>query len=177
MLEESLVLARELRDPGTLVNLGLVGLATLEVAAGRPSEALPLLREGLERADAILDKRTIAWGLIALAAVAVGRGEAATAARLLSSGFVGGQARTSGGDFADLVVAPFERDFHAGAVAAASALLSPEEFDAERAVGGAMNVEEALEYARASVEKLALQSTSSASVSSFIAPFASGSRG
>ena len=177
MLEESLVLARELRDSGTLVKIVLVGLATLEVAAGRPSEALPLLREGLERADAILDKRTIAWGLITLAAVAVGRGEAATAARLLGSVFVGGQARTSGGDFADLVVAPFEHEFHAGTVAAASALLSPEEFDAERAVGGAMNVEEALEYARASVEKLALQSTSSASVSSSIAPFANGSRG
>jgi predicted ATPase/DNA-binding SARP family transcriptional activator len=156
LLEESLVLARELRDPGRLVNLVLIGLAQLEVAAGRPREALPLLREGLEHADAIVEKRTIAWTLIALAAVAIGQGEASTAARLLGSGFVGGQATTSGSDFADFVVAPFERDFLADVVAAATALLSPEEFDAERAVGGAMKVEEALEYARASVEKLAL---------------------
>jgi predicted ATPase len=156
MLAESLVLARELRDPRTLVNLVLVDLATLEVAAGRPSEALPLLREGLEHADAIVDKRTIAWGLIALAAVAVGGGEASTAARLLGSGFVGGEVGTSGGDFADSLMGPFEHDSYADVVAAASALLSPEEFDAERAVGRAMNVEEALEYARASVEKLAL---------------------
>jgi predicted ATPase/DNA-binding SARP family transcriptional activator len=156
MLEESLVLARELRDPGTLVNQGLAELALLEVAADRPNEALPLLRESLERADAIMDKRTIAWDLIALAAVAVGRGEAATAARLLGSGFVGGQAGTSTGDFADSLVAPFERDFHAGVVAAARAIVSPEVFDAERAVGRAMNVEEALEYALAAVDKLAL---------------------
>jgi hypothetical protein len=115
-----------------------------------------LLREGLERADAIVERRTIACGLIALATVAVGCGEAATAARLLGSVFVGGQAGTSGGDFADSLIGPFEHDFHADLVAAASALLSPEAFDAERAVGRAMNVEEVLEYARASVEKLAL---------------------
>jgi predicted ATPase/DNA-binding SARP family transcriptional activator len=155
MLEESLALAREARDPGTLVNHGLTELALLEVAAGRPSEALPFLRESLERADAIMEKRTIAWDLTALAAVATGRGEAATAARLLGSGFVGGQARASDSNFAGSLVAPFERDFHADVVAAAGALLSPEEFEAERAVGEAMNVEEAIEYALAAVDKLA----------------------
>jgi hypothetical protein len=124
----------------------LLELGLLEVADGRRAAGLPLLRQSLQMAAGFVDTLSIAWSLIGLAAVAASRGEA-TAARLL--GFVDAQARAMGAEF---LQAPFERDFYAGIIAAASEIMSPEELDAERAAGAAMSVEEAVEYALAAVD-------------------------
>ena len=79
--EECLRLFRELGDERKIVE-GLVALGIVASREGRRDEAGELLREGLEYAEALVDKEMAIWCLEELAALAVSGGEGERAARL-----------------------------------------------------------------------------------------------
>jgi predicted ATPase/class 3 adenylate cyclase len=82
--EESLGLFRELGDERKIAE-GLVGLGVVASRQGRRDEAGALLRESLEYAEALVDKEIAIWCLEELATLAVSRGEAERAARLVGA--------------------------------------------------------------------------------------------
>ena len=81
LLEESLALFRQLGSERDTVG-GLARLGILASREGRNDEAETLLRESLERAQALVDKEMAIWCFEELAALAVVRGDAQRAARL-----------------------------------------------------------------------------------------------
>ena len=82
--EESHGFFREVGDERKIVET-LVGLGILASREGRRNEAEALLSEGLEYADARVDKELAIWCLGELAALAVSGGEAERAARLVGA--------------------------------------------------------------------------------------------
>ena len=82
--EEALGIFRELGDERKVAE-GVVNLGFLAAREGRTDEAVARLREGLEYARPRVDKELAIWCLGELAALAVSRGDAERAARLMGA--------------------------------------------------------------------------------------------
>jgi tetratricopeptide (TPR) repeat protein len=80
-LEEAHGLFRELGDERKIVE-ALVNLGYLAAREGRNDEGEALLREGLEYAEALVDKELAIWCLSELSALTLSKGDAERAARL-----------------------------------------------------------------------------------------------
>ena len=86
------------------------------------------------------DKEDLAWCLEGFAALAAAEGNPERAARLL--GAADALLDAMGGEFK-----PFERRLHDETVAATRSRLAPHSFDAIRAEGKSLSLEQAAEYA------------------------------
>ena len=83
-LEEAHELFRQLGDE-RMVGVVVVNLGTLAAREGRSDEAEALLRQGLEYAEAQVDKELAIWCLGELAALTLSKGDAERAARLMGA--------------------------------------------------------------------------------------------
>jgi hypothetical protein len=81
LTEESLALFRQLGDERKIMER-VVELGILASREGRSDEAEALLREGIEYAQALVDKELAIWCLEELAALALSKRDAERAARL-----------------------------------------------------------------------------------------------
>jgi predicted ATPase len=139
LFEESLELLRELGDTSNVAR-SLFNLGAAELRLGRYRDALSRFRESIALSREMEDKEDLAWCLEGFAALAAAEGHPERAARLL--GAAGVLLETIGGAFK-----PFERLLHDETVAAAQARLRPNAYEAVRAQGEALNLEQAVDYA------------------------------
>jgi predicted ATPase/class 3 adenylate cyclase len=137
--EESLELFREVGDERKIVE-DLVSLGIVASREGRRDEAEALLREGLEYAEAMVDKELAIWCLGELAALAVVAGEAERAARLLGAVET---LREETGHAAQ----PDERRAQEQARSALASELGEEHFAAALLIGREMTFEQTVAYA------------------------------
>jgi hypothetical protein len=137
--EKSLAALAETRNPSetaiTLVNLGYTS-----DELGDDATAMEYHREGLALCREIGDLRMIATVLAGFASLAAKGGQAAKAARLLG-------AAESLRERVGAVVDPTDRALHERALDRILAALGPERFDAARALGHRMALDEALDEA------------------------------
>ncbi len=139
LFAESLNLLRELGDT-TNVARSLFNLGAVALRRNRLDEAGSRFGDGLEAARAAGDKEDICWCLLGFAALAARRDDGERAAELL------GAVRTLL-DQMGAAFKPFERTLHDETQERARALIGPDGYDAARARGAAMGLDEALELA------------------------------
>jgi predicted ATPase len=139
LFQESLELLRELGDTSNVArSLFNLGAAVLQL--GRHREALSHFRESIALSREMEDKEDLAWCLEGFAALAAAEENPERAARLL--GAADALLDAMGGEFK-----PFERRLHEETVAATRSRLAPHSFDAMRAEGKSLSLEQAAEYA------------------------------
>ncbi len=146
LFEESLDLLRELGDTSNVAR-SLFNLGATALRRGRYPDALSRFRESIALSRGIDDKEDLAWCLEGFAALAAAEGDPERATRLL--GAAGVLLETIGGAFK-----PFERLLHDHTVAAAQTQLGATTFEAIRAEGAALNLQQAVEYAVEAAEQL-----------------------
>ncbi len=141
LFAESLDLLRELGDTANVAR-SLFNLGAVALRRDRLDEAGDRFAEGLAAARAAGDKEDICWCLLGLAALAAQRERGERAAELI--GVVTALLEEMSAAFK-----PFERTLHDEARERARALLGEQEFEAARARGADMTLDEALELATA----------------------------
>jgi tetratricopeptide (TPR) repeat protein len=139
LIEESLGLFRQLGDERKVVE-SVVGLGMVASREGRSDEAEPLLREGLEYAQALVDKEVAIWCLGELAALALSKGDAERAARLMGA-IESLREETGHAPFPD------ERRLGEQTRDALASALGEEQLAAALAIGRGMTFEQAVAYA------------------------------
>jgi len=144
LFEESLALLRARGDTSN-ISRSLFNLGAVALQSDRLEDAAPRFHESLTLAEEAGDKEDLAWCLEGVAALAAANGSGEGAAVLL--GAAGALLESMGAAFK-----PFERRLHDETEAGARGLCGSPRFEAEAKNGAALELAEALAYARTELD-------------------------